>query len=74
MIFKPSLLTDSRAQSPAALGSDINNSDKERFRKHNCGSTLLSKNAQVLDENIGTEPERVCQASLIDICRVKKSV
>lgn len=61
MIFKPFLLTGSRAQNPATLGTNNNNSnDKRELMKHIYGSAYLSEIAQVLDENLGTEPEIVC--------------
>lgn len=73
VIFKPSLRTDSRAHGSATLGTNNKNSaGKGGFRKHNQGSTLMSKIAQVLGRNVGAEPEMVCRASLIDACRVKK--
>lgn len=73
MIFKPSLHTDSRAHCSATLGTNNKNSGGNGgFRKHNRGSTLMNKITQVLGGNVGSEPEMVSQASLIDACSVKK--
>lgn len=62
MIFILSLRTDSRAQGLATLGTSNKSSGGKggEFRKHNQGLTLRSKTAQVLGENIGAEPDRVC--------------
>lgn len=73
VIFKPSLCAYSRAYNSATLGTNYRNSGgKGGFRKHNWGSTLMSKIAQALGGNVGAEPGMFCWFSLIDACGVKK--